>query len=367
MAGPQTNRERVLAALACQNAPGDLPFLPWGLDALAAPPHPSYAPLFQILGEKAAIKRRWVGHHDFFLPAPPVVTDTQKHSRHDGTVVETVHLRGPGGELTCERRGIPGTTASEATSRYLKSEADVERYLEWPFVDQPADAEPYFGLDRDAGSRGVVTHRIPSALGVVGEAFEPEPFALCSVENNELVLTLIEVIAQRVTRYVRRLLEGGARPIFIIGGPEFATPPLLSPRRFDDYVVRFDQPLIGLIHSYGCRVLVHCHGRLNAVLERFVDMGVDGLHPIETLPMGDVTLTEVKRRVGDRLCLVGNVQIGDMMSAEPEDIRRQVRAIRAQVPVGMILTTSATPYESPMSQRLYDNYVAAIEAANEWR
>lgn len=360
-----SNRQRVLSALARKHDPHDLPFLPWGVDGLAPPFNASYAPLFDLLRERAVIKRRWTGsRHDLFQPSSPVRREAQRSVRSDGVVIDEVRLSGPGGELTSTRQSIPGTTASETISRFLKSAADVETYLSWPYVDDPVDVSSYFELDRDLGDRGVVTHRISDALGIVGAHFEPEPFALCSVESMDVVLALLDAIAGRVFRQIERVLQAGARPIFILQGPEFATPPLLSPHHFDEYVTRFDRPLIDLIHRYGCPVIVHCHGRLNAVLERFADMGADGLHPLETIPMGDVTLADAARRVSDRICFVGALQIGDMMIADPEEIRRQVRAIREQVPAGMILSTSATPYETPMPSRLLANYAAALDAAD---
>ena len=109
-----------------------------------------------------------------FLPAEPVRIETQRQVK-DGVAWETTRLIGSNGELYGERRDIPGTTASEATSRYLKCAEDVERYLAWPFAAPAVDASPYAALEREAGERGVVTHRIMSALGVVGENFEPEP------------------------------------------------------------------------------------------------------------------------------------------------------------------------------------------------
>ena len=54
-----------------------------------------------------------------------------------------------------------------------------------------------------------------------------------------------------------------------------------------------------------------------------------------------------------------------MMRAEPHEIRAQVRRIRQDVPTGMILSTSATPYETVLSERLLANYIAALEAAAE--
>jgi Uroporphyrinogen decarboxylase (URO-D) len=362
MGGSLTNRRRIGIALACRPGLDCLPVLPWGLDALAEPLDPSFAPLWKVLLERAVIKRRWIGAPDFFAPAPPVEREDVTPAIEGGKV-QVSHLHGPGGRLSQEVKSIPGTSASETTSRYLKSPEDVELYLSWPYREAVGDVAPYFELERSVGEQGVVTYRMTDALGVAAQNFEPEPFALCSVEQEDVILRLLEVIAGRIYRYVQGVLEAGARPIFNIGGCEFATPPLLGKRFFDDYVVRFDQPLFALIHRYGCKVIVHCHGRVNGLLESFVDMGVDALHPLETPPMGDVTLAEAKRRVGNRLCFVGNIQIGDMMSATPEEIREQVRRIRRDAPTGMILSTSATPYETPMSVRLLENYIAAIEAA----
>ena len=81
---------------------------------------------------------------------------------------------------------------------------------------------------------------------------------------------------------------------------------------------------MALIRSHGCFVYVHCHGALDAVLERFADMGVNVLHPIEAPPLGDITLAEAKRRIGDRVCLERNIQIGDVMTLSQKEIVAQV-------------------------------------------
>lgn len=356
-----------MQALSCSPELERPPFLPWGLDVLAQPPHPSYLPLWQVLRQRAVWKRRWRGLDldDMFLPAAEIERAVDERRLPDGTTVITTTLRGPGGSLTSVSQGIAGTWAFESTRRFLSSADDVRLYLSWPFASPAAEGASFAALDAEVGGRGVVTWRIPDALGVVGHSFEPEPFALCSVEAPGIILRLLDVIAARIYAYVEAVLREGARPIVIIGGPEFATPPLLSPRTFDDYVVRFDQPLIDLLHRCGCKVIVHCHGRLDSVLERFVQMGVDALHPFEAPPMGDITPAEAKRRVGRRMCLVGNLQIGDMMTMAPSEIKRQARQLRQSVPDGLIVTTTATPYETPMSQRLFENYQAAFDALDE--
>ena len=262
-------------------------------------------------------------------------------------------------------QGVPGTTASEKTSHYLKTEDDIRLYLSWPFQPPPVDVTLYHDLERSVGDGGVVTYRLMDALGVAGGNLAAEFMALLTVDNPRLLLRLVETLAERIYTHVQAVLEAGARPIFHLSGSEYATPPLMRPQQFDEFVMPFDRPLIELMHRHGCKVLVHCHGRVNAVLERFIAMGADGLHPLEAPPMGDITLADAKRRVGDRLCFIGNLQIGDMMRAEPHEIRAQVRRIRQDVPTGMILSTSATPYETVLSERLLANYIAALEAAAE--
>jgi uroporphyrinogen-III decarboxylase len=168
--------------------------------------------------------------------------------------------------------------------------------------------------------------------------------------------------------FARALLQAGVSPVLGLQGQEQVVPPLLSPRHFADYVTRYDMPLCELIRSSGCLVYVHCHGFLNAVLERFADMGVNVLHPIEAPPMGDITLAEAKRRIGERVCLEGNIQVGDVMTLERAQIVRQVRqAIADAAPGGgFILSLTATPFERVLSDRTRDNLLAMIDAALEF-
>ena len=118
-----------------------------------------------------------------------------------------------------------------------------------------------------------------------------------------------------------------------------------------------------LIHSYGGLVYVHCHGALGAVLERFADMGVNVLHPIEAPPLGDITLAEAKRRIGDRVCLEGNIQIGDVMTLSRQEIVAQVvQTIQdAGDRGGFILSLTATPFERVLAPRTRDNLLAMID------
>ena len=205
-------------------------------------------------------------------------------------------------------------------------------------------------------------------LGIVADLFTPEDFALRCALDKDNIGRMIKQVNEQLYDYVHYLLDNGPRSLYNIGGPELATAPLLPPRYFDEFVTKYDAPLIDLIHQHGSWAMIHCHGRLNGVLERIADMGPDGIHPCEAPPMGDVPLAEVKRRIGDRLCIIGNVQIGDLIVGQREDVDRRVQeAVMAGAPGGgFILSVTASPYEEELAPHTLANYQQFVESGRKY-
>jgi len=110
---------------------------------------------------------------------------------------------------------------------------------------------------------------------------------------------------------------------------------------------------------------VHCHGSIGTVLDGFVELGADVIHPFEAPPMGDVAPGEAKRALRGRVTLEGNIQIADMYGASSDDIRRQVRALVRDVfddREGLIVCPTASPYRAGEGALCTRNYRAMIDA-----
>jgi uroporphyrinogen-III decarboxylase len=153
-------------------------------------------------------------------------------------------------------------------------------------------------------------------------------------------------------------------------GEEYVVPPLHGPEDFRDFNLRYDQPLIDLIHEGGGLVHIHCHGSLRKVLPMFVEMGVDVLHPVEAPPMGDTSPGDARRITGGRVCLEGNIQIAAMYEEKPAEIREQVRALVAEAFVdrrNLIVSPTASPYIPGAGGRCLPQYEAMLDAVLEWR
>lgn len=183
--------------------------------------------------------------------------------------------------------------------------------------------------------------------GFTAKLFGSEAFALMSVTDRDILHALCERQLQIMMERLKHLLVCNVGPFFSMASEEFIAPPLHGPEDFDDFNVRYDQPLIDLIHEAGGRMHIHCHGSIKWVFQGFVDMGADVLHPFEAPPMGDITPAEAKKLARDRLCLEGNIQIHRMYEATPEEMCEEVEElirVAFDDSKGLIVCPSASPY-----------------------
>jgi len=88
--------------------------------------------------------------------------------------------------------------------------------------------------------------------------------------------------------------------------------PMLSPRMLDEYFGPSVRKITEEAHKRGMKIVIHSCGNVNQLLDLFVDWGFDGVHTLE--PTAGVDLADVKKRVGKRMCIFGNLDISHVMS-----------------------------------------------------
>ena len=365
-----TSRERVLAVLN-GDLPDRVPIWCWGVHPWLTGLHLTVQPVVDAYLERGDTLHWWSPGSGVFLTASDAVTVSAQTlpGTRAGFVDHVVTFHTPSGELTevnyISTEGKPGYRKKHL----LESEGDARRLLSIPWVPPRPDCSAFFELDRELGDRGLVMVSTGSdPLYWVNNLIGSEVFAIWSLDNRDLVATLIAEFARRLADWVGWLLSQGVGPLFGYVGPELCIPPLQSPRDFEEWVVGPDAEINGMIRDAGGYPLVHCHGRVGAVLEGFVRMGAAALHPIEPPPMGDVTLPEAKGRVGDDLCIVGNIQHHDICTLPTSQFRELVRRTVAEGKPGgrFILSPTATPFGWPtMTDLQRENWLALLEVGLE--
>ena len=81
------------------------------------------------------------------------------------------------------------------------------------------------------------------------------------------------------------------------------------------------------VHAAGGDVNLYDDGKCMAIVDILAGCGIDVLTTLTPPPVGDVDLAEVKRRIGDRVCLMGYVDLHYVIKmGTPNLIARTVRA-----------------------------------------
>jgi uroporphyrinogen decarboxylase len=221
---------------------------------------------------------------------------------------------------------------SWVAERLLKEKSDVDiiaQYATPPMCDVEA-------VNREAeafGDKGIVrgflvcfdVYGQPGCWQDAAVLFGIENLILETVDDPEWVHTLLGVLRDRKMIYTQSL-KGARYDLVEFGGGD-ASSTVISPKLFDQFVAPYDAPLIAKAHEVSQRVVYHTCGGMMPLLEQLADMKPDALETFTPPGMGgDTRLAEAKRRIGDRVCMIGGFdQFHYFKGCTPEETRRAVR------------------------------------------
>ncbi len=125
-----------------------------------------------------------------------------------------------------------------------------------------------------------------------------------------------------------------------------------SPEVFDTFYRPYYTEIIEKAHSLGMQAWLHTCGNIGKILPRFIEMGLDVIHPIQKYAMDEVS---VAREFGGRISFWAGFDVQRIIPyGTPDDVRREVRHLMDAYgrPDGRFLLTAGngitpdTPIES---------------------
>ena len=185
---------------------------------------------------------------------------------------------------------------------------------------------------------GDATYGVPSGGQMVEFAAQVyEQPEKVKAEAQERVVRALER-AERLARH------GGLDGFALCGDYCFNTGPFLPPDLFAEFVTPFLVELTQGYRDMGFYVIKHTDGNIMPILDQLMASRPHALHSLD--PQGGVDIAEVKRLVGDQVCLIGNVNCGLLETGTDEECVESVRyALRHGMPGGgYIFSTSNCIY-----------------------
>ena len=148
---------------------------------------------------------------------------------------------------------------------------------------------------------------------------------LATYDDPKWVHELLEILLRPKKVFIQSM-AGARYDILELGGGDGSTT-VISPKIFEEFVAPYDSQQITLAHEAGQRISSHTCGGMMPILEQIAGMGPDAMETFTPSDMGgDVDLAEAKRRIGDKVCMIGGFdQFHFLYNCTPEQTRAEVR------------------------------------------
>lgn len=195
-----------------------------------------------------------------------------------------------------------------------------------------------FGDDRMICAHGDSTMGIPDGNHMVEVSIRlaEEPDEVHAEQRRNLAGTL---------EHCRMLVDAGVDVFINCADYCFNHGPFLSPAMFAEFVTPYLTELHAGQKALGAYTIKHTDGNIMPILDQLADSAPHALHSID--PMAGVDIAEVKRRIGDRVALCGNVNCALMQTGTDEEVIESARycLTHAKPGGGYFFCTSNVPFK----------------------
>ena len=226
-------------------------------------------------------------------------------------------------------RNIDGNVYPDYYGGMIKDRKDWESFPKPDFNEIYKEAKKFYkGVLRKC--RDIKNDICIMAQNALASVFPPvwqgmgmNYFARALKNDPKLIKERFDFTTEFVLTVFKAYSDCGAK-IFLEGGDiAFKSGPIINPKYFNDYLLPCYQQVSETVHEWGGKYILHTDGDITTLLDFIVESGFDGLQCLE-LPYVDPFL--VKKRVGDKLCLSGNIDTRRILvDATKEEVEQAVR------------------------------------------
>jgi len=100
---------------------------------------------------------------------------------------------------------------------------------------------------------------------------------------------------------------------------------VLSPKLIEEFDLPRLRRLSDFAHKHGVLHYFHCCDKCNVMLEKFVEQGIDLMETLAPPPSGDIDLGDAKERIGDKVCLKGNINLSLLYRGTLSEIEDSIK------------------------------------------
>lgn len=186
--------------------------------------------------------------------------------------------------------------------------------------------------DFDYSNFEEATKLLPDGMCIIGqygdiftmtwEMMGFENFSISLFENDDLVTRLNNKLGELEFAMFRNFIQfDSVKAIWYSDDIAYTNSLMVSQDVLDKYFFPWLKKIGDLARNYDKPLIYHSDGILYDVFDKIIECGVNAIHPIEPKAM---RIEEVKQKYGDKLCLIGNIDVDLLSRGKPDEVRNNV-------------------------------------------
>jgi uroporphyrinogen decarboxylase len=209
---------------------------------------------------------------------------------------------------------------------HIHAEADLDQViLKDPSKDSLFEEAAAF-VDRKDDYSGWFVTRIGIFSTMLSMGIEG--FSMALYDNMPFVERLLDRYVDWVEAVAERVCRMGFDVFASTDDFAFKTAPFFSPKFFHEVVLpRYLRAARHITLPW----VLHSDGNIMPILDDLISAGICAAHPME---VGAMDIRQVKRDYGDRLCVLGNVDLNLLGLGTPDEVDAEVKSLVRDVAPG---------------------------------
>lgn len=190
-----------------------------------------------------------------------------------------------------------------------------------------------------------------------------EDYLIRTLDDRPFLLELDHRLAEHNARAMETFMQFPLDALLYPGDLCCNTGPMLSPEAIVELWLDSTRTFVAPFKARRIPTILHMDGDFSRILDLMLAVEPDALHPFEVC--GALDIYETKRRIGDRVTLMGNIDLNTTLPfGTPDDVRAAVREhIERLAPGGRYMCGSSHEISDAVPAA---NFRALFEAVREY-
>lgn len=225
--------------------------------------------------------------------------------------------------------------------KLLTENGDLPQETRWlhQYLKELAGDKMMLGFEGDG------TFAIPKGFD---EMYE---FSAALVEDPDGLKEQAQAKANAAIERNKKLRDTGVEVLLLCSDYCFNSGPFMSPAMFEQFIQPYLYQVIDAARSAGFYVIKHTDGNIMPILNQIVECRPHAIHSLD--PMAGIDIAEIRDRVGDKVCLCGNVICSGLQSGTEQELYDSAAycMTEGKKSPGYIYTTSNCPFSGAYPER----------------